>query len=189
MMKNKVPFEHKPNTNARERKMKRLISVLLIFSLTLYTPSLCLAEGLSGILENTFSDIKEAFSSAEISEQLENAAEDHFLVDIGSFVTDLLTGKTTLPKEFHYSNSKRFRKELDTLEKCFQAYADFIKTYNPDDPSMHQKYASIRKTYDEAMALYNSISESKITSRDDFYSIQTFIRIGDIFRQIPEGYR
>lgn len=160
--------------------MKKLIAVILILSLSLLTPSLCLAEKWNSFFGNALEEIENAFSNDGTSEEEEAATENSIIGDLGTIIGGIFSEDNALPKEIHYGDFELFKQDIDTLEIYFQAYADFMADYDPSDFSMLAEYTSLMAKYVEAMEVLESLDQTKMTHQEEKYYLEVLIRINKI---------
>lgn len=162
--------------------MKKIIAVVLILSLSLYTPSLCFAEKWSSFFGSALEEIENSFSNEKNSANKteEGPSENNILGDLGTIIGGLFAEDNEIPKTIHYGDFELFKQDIDALEIYFQAYADFMVDYDPNDFTMLAEYTSLMAKYVEAMEVLESLDQTKMTHQEEKYYLEVLIRINKI---------
>ena len=161
--------------------MKRVFALLLTICICFSSISLCFAEGWKGLLGDTFANIESAFTTdKENGKESEDKNKSNPLDDMGTIVAGLFKAETGIPKEIHYGDFELFKQDIDTVEAYFEAYADFMNSYDANDLSMFSEYTSMMAKYVEAMEVLESLDITKMSKQEEKYYLDTLIDINKI---------
>jgi len=168
--------------------MKKILSLLLVFILCFSTISPALASGWGSAFGDAFKDFGSMFGSeesSEVTEEAEEAEEEKkeeksWLQNLGTIAGGLFSEDVGIPKEIHYGDYELFKQDIDLLEAFFQSYVEFMKSYDADDLSMFTEYTAFLASYVEAMGILESLDESKMSSKEERYYLNTLNRINKL---------
>ena len=99
------------------------------------------------------------------------------LEDISTIAGGLTGADTVIPKEIHYGDFERFQQDVDAIERFFQEYAEFMKSYDEKDLSMLVDYTAMMASYAEAMQVLEALDETKMTAKETMYYTELMVRI------------
>ena len=91
------------------------------------------------------------------------------------------------PEESTASDFETFMKKMDDYEAFFDAYCEFMKTYDSSDPAQVTKYVELLGKYTEALNGINGLNTSEMTAEEQAYYMEVMLRISQKLQEVTNN--